>query len=106
MASVKKLVIVPIEEWLRLTKDRQDVMEESVHEIECGSIPPPPPPPQDEEEVVVEGDRPPPPPPPKGQEGGEEGKEGKDTELKARKKRWGPPGRPVHPTIRRKWIHI
>lgn len=114
MGSVKKLVIVPADEWSRIIKDNNGVMTECVKEIEWGTSPPThttsSSSPREEEKVVcVENVHPTPPAP---QEGGEgEGQAGKDLSQKeptskVERRRWGPPGRPLHPSKRRKWIHL
>ena len=113
MTSVRKLVIIPAEDWVRITKDNEEGMMGCPKEIDCGGVSSPPPPqehaPEEEEEERKEMSAPSPLPSPlKGQEG--EGKEIPDsgqTESQSKnRKQWGPPGRPAHVRHSKKWINV
>ena len=136
MASVTKLVLVPIDDWLRITRQRKDVDARAVKNVEIPRPPPPPPPmaaaaeqqQQPLEEVVQEGGGPDPTPPPtppptptlpgeeeKGREGEREEQEEEyvprhDTGKKnVNKDPWQPPGNPTQygrGGVKRKWVHL
>lgn len=129
MNSVRKLVIIPVEDWARMTKENEDGMLTCPREIDCGTTPSgdtssPPPLPLNREEEKKEEDEgvggassssPPLPSPPRGDPQGQEGKgEGErenteqplsdETKKNKKKRRWGPPGRPVKRS--KKWIDL
>ena len=116
MNSVRKLVIIPAEDWVRMTKDSDDATMGCPREMDCGAPPPPPPPPPVEEEKEVGGKKrgaPPPPPssppPPQGHVGQGEGegrREDRDTPPPQRTRNWGPPGEPLRSSRSKKWIHL
>ena len=113
MTSVRKLVIIPAEDWSRMAKDNEDTMIGCPKEVDCGGVSSPPqedPPPEEVEEEKKENVSPPSPlpPPQQGQEG--EGKGMLDSghygpKSKTRKQ-WGPPGRPARVRRSKKWINV